>query len=152
MEAMTAKPDVRRYLMLAARVRRNEVVLNPEQTRQFQRMGQDVGPALKAIAEVSAKLKAAEAEHQTGARMLARLEAQRTDAASVAAVAVRMVQGDTRVRVLGYDPAVGTAIPWRLAARDIKRAPARPAARRTAVRRRRQAKFAWSSEPALSGG
>jgi hypothetical protein len=150
MEAMTAKPDVRRYLMLAARVRRNEVVLNPEQTRQFQRMGQDVGPALKAIAEVSAKLKAAEAEHQTGARMLARLEAQRTDAASVAAVAVRMVQGETRVRVLGYDPAVDSK-PWRLAARDI-RARLRGPQHGELLFGGAAGEVAWSSEPALSGG
>ncbi len=119
MEAMTGKPDVRRYLMVASKVRKNEIALSPEQARQFQRMGQDVGPALKAISDVSARVKAAEAERGAGLQMLARLEAQKRDAASVAAVAVRMVQGETHVRVLGYDPAANSA-PYRLSPREIR--------------------------------
>ena len=118
MEAMTAKPDVRRYLMLATRVRKGEINLSPEQTRQFQKMAQDVGPALKAMADVSAKMKAAEAEQQAGAAMLANLEAQRSDAASTSGVTIASVQGDTQVRILGYSPAGGPPHLW--TPRDIR--------------------------------
>jgi uncharacterized protein (DUF342 family) len=112
MDALTAKEDVRRYLMLAARVRKGEVNLSPEQTRQFQKMAQDVGPALKAIGDVSAKIKAAEAEQQAGANMLANLEAQRSDAASISGVTIESVQGETQVRILGYSPAGGQPYLW----------------------------------------
>jgi hypothetical protein len=118
MDALTAKEDVRRYLMLAARVRKGELVLSPEQTRQFQKLAQDVGPALKAVADVSAKIKAAEAEQQAGANMLANLEAQRSDAATVSGVTIESVQGETQVRILGYSPAGGQPYLW--TPRDIR--------------------------------
>jgi len=112
LDALTAKPDVRRYLMLAARVRKGEVNLTPEQARQFQKMAQDVAPALKAIGDASAKLKAAEAEQQKGGAMLANLETQRRDAASISSVAIASVQGETQVRILGYSPAGGPPHRW----------------------------------------
>jgi hypothetical protein len=118
MDAMTSKPDVRGYLMLATRVRKGEINLSPEQTRQFQKMAQDVGPALKTMADVSAKLKAAEAEQQAGAAMLANLEAQRSDAASTSGVTIASVQGETQVRILGYSPAGGQPYLW--TPRDIR--------------------------------
>jgi hypothetical protein len=117
-DALTGKPDVRRYLMLATRVRKGEISLTPEQARQFQKMAQDVGPALKAIGDVSAKIKAAEAEQQAGTHMLANLEAQRGDAASVSSVAIASVQGETQVRILAYSPAGGQ--PWRWLPREIR--------------------------------
>lgn len=115
---MTARPDVRSYLMLSAKLRKNELRLNPDQSRQFQKMTQDVAPVLKAIADVSAKLKAAEAEQQKGQDMLAKLEEQKRDAANLQAVTVRSVQGDTQVRVLGFNPAAGS--PYDLAPREIR--------------------------------
>ena len=118
MEAMTGKSDVRRYLMVAARVRRGEVVLSPEQQRQFQQMAEDVGPALKAAADVSAKVKAAEAEQKNGERVLAELETRRHDAASISSVAIASVQGETQVRILVYAPAGGKPHHW--TPRDIR--------------------------------
>jgi len=149
-DAMTDKPDLRRYLMLAARVRRKEIAFTPEQARQFQRMGQDVAPALKVLGEVSAKARECEAQQQAGMQMRARLEAQRRDAASVAAVGVRMVQGETQVRVLGYDPAVEGA-PWRVAPREI-RARLRGPQDGELLFAGAAGQVAWSSEPVLSGG
>lgn len=112
MDAMTAKPDVRGYMMLATRVRKGEVNLSPEQGRQFQKLAQDVAPALKAMGDVSAKIKAAEAEQQAGTAMLANLEAQRNDAATVSGVTIASVQGETQVRILGYSPADGQPYLW----------------------------------------
>jgi hypothetical protein len=118
MEGLTGQPDVRRYLMLASRVRKNEISFTPEQARQFQRMGQDVGPALKTIGEVSARVKQLETDLEQGRKLLADLERQRSDAASVSAITVHQVQGDTQVRVLGFSPAAGT--PYIIAPRELK--------------------------------
>jgi hypothetical protein len=103
---------VRRYVTLAGRVRKGELTLTPEQARQFQKIAQDVNPALKALADVSAKLKAAEAEQQAGTTMLASLAEQRRDAATVSSVAIASVQGETQVRILGYSPAGGQPYLW----------------------------------------
>lgn len=118
LERLGAEPALRRYLLLASKVRKNELRLNPQQARQFHKMGQDLSPALTAIGAASNAVKAAEAERQAGAAMLAGLEAQRRDAACIATVTVHRLQGDTQVRVLGFDPRAGH--PWLAAPRDVK--------------------------------
>jgi hypothetical protein len=147
MDALTAKPDVRSYLMLASRVRKNEITLTPEQARQFQRMGQDVAPALKAIGEVSAKGKQVEADLEQGRKLLADLERQRCDAASVSAITVHQVEGDTQVRVLGFSPAAGT--PYIIAPRELKSRLRGPQTGELLFAGA-QGSFAWSSEQAAT--
>jgi hypothetical protein len=147
MDGLTAQADVRRYLMLASRVRKNEISFTPEQARQFQRMGQEVAPALKAIGEVSAKVKQLEADLEQGRKVLADLERQRLDAASVSAVTVHRVQGDTLVRVLGFSPAAGT--PYIIGPREIKtrlRGPQNGELLFSGA----EGSFAWSSEQACA--
>jgi hypothetical protein len=118
MDELTSQPDVRRYMMVASRVRKNEISFTPEQARQFQRMGQDVAPALKEIGQANSQLKALEADLQEGRRVLDDLERQRIDASCVSSVTVHRVQGDTLVRVLGFSPAAGS--PYIIAPREIK--------------------------------
>jgi hypothetical protein len=145
MDELTAQPDVRRYLLLASRVRKNEISFTPEQARQFQRMAQDVAPALKAIGEVSAKMKQLDADLEQGRKLLDDLERQRRDAASVSAVTVHRVQGDTLVRVLGFSPAAGT--PYIIAPREIRTRLRGPQTGELLFGGA-QGSFAWSSEQA----
>jgi hypothetical protein len=145
MEGLTGQPDVRRYLMLASRVRKQEISFTPEQARQFQRMGQDVAPALKAIGDVSAKVKQCEADLEQGRKLMADLERQRHDAASISTVTVHRVQGDTQVRVLGFSPAAGT--PYIIAPREIK-ARLRGPQTGELLFSGAQGSFDWSSEQA----
>jgi hypothetical protein len=118
MNELTSQAEVRSYMMLASRVRKNEISFTPEQARQFQRMAQDVGPALKAIGQENSQVKALEADLQEGQLVLAGLEHQRTDASCVSTVTVHKVEGDTLVRVLGFSPAAGA--PHIIAPREIK--------------------------------
>jgi hypothetical protein len=145
MEGLTGQPDVRRYLMLASRVRKNEISFTPEQARQFQRMAQDVGPALKAIGEVSARVKQCEADLEQGRKLMADLERQRHDAASISTVTVHRVQGDTQVRALGFSPAAGK--PYIIAPREIK-ARLRGPQTGELLFSGTQGSFEWSSEQA----
>jgi hypothetical protein len=106
-----------------------------------------VAPALKAIGEVSAKVKQLEADLEQGRKLLADLERQRLDAASVSAVTVHRVQGDTLVRVLGFSPAAGT--PYIIGPREIKtrlRGPQNGELLFSGT----QGGFAWSSEQACA--
>jgi hypothetical protein len=145
MEEQTGQTDVRRYLMLASRLRKQEISFTPEQARQFQRMGQDVAPALKAIGEVSAKVKQCEADLEQGRKLMADLERQRRDAASISAVTLHQVQGDTQVRVLGFSPAAGT--PYMIAPRELK-ARLRGPQTGELLFSGAQGSFAWTSEQA----
>jgi hypothetical protein len=104
MDQMTGEPEVRKYVMLASKIRKNELTLTPEQLPQFQKMALAVGPALKAIAKVSLDVKAAETEQQAGQALVAQLMQQRSDSDGVSHVTVRMVQGDTIMRTLKFNP------------------------------------------------
>lgn len=147
LERLTSQPEVRKYMALATRVRRQELVLTPEQVPQFQKMALAVGPALKAIGKASADLKATEAEQQGGLELLARLERQRGDSTGAATVALRALQGETQVRALPFEAGAGS--PYDLPPREIK-ARLRGSAG-TVLFAGGGGAFEWSSERAAQG-
>jgi hypothetical protein len=115
---LCAEPGVRKYLEIAGRVRSGEMTLTSDQSRQFKQMGQAVGPALQKIGEVSAARKAVEAEQAEGRALLARFTAQRRERSAGSAVKLGLLQGDTTVRLLPFDP--DGAPFYDLPAREIK--------------------------------
>lgn len=118
MERMTGEPEVRKYVMLASKVRKKELILTAEQLPVFQKMALAAGPALKAIAKVSLDVKAAETELAAGQALLAQLVQQRGDSDGVSHVSVRMVQGDTVVRTMTFNPDGSST--FDIPAKDIK--------------------------------
>ena len=118
MDAMTSEPEVRKYVMLASKIRKKELILTPEQTPVFQKMALAVGPALKAIAKVSLDIKAAETEQQAGQALVAQLVQQRSDSDGASRVSVRMVNGDTLVRTMKFNPDGSST--YDLPSKDIK--------------------------------
>jgi hypothetical protein len=118
MEQMTSAPEVRKYVMLASKIRKKELTLTPEQEPVFQKMALTVGPALKAIAKVSLDVKAAETEEQAGRALVAQLMQQRSDSDGVSHVVLRLVQGDTTVRTMKFNPDGSST--YDLPAKDIK--------------------------------
>ena len=118
MENMTSEPEVRKYVMLASKIRKKELTLTPEQVPVFQKMALAVGAALKAIAKVSLDVKAAETEQQAGQALVEQLMQQRSDSDGVSHVQVRLVQGDTLVRTMKFNPDGSST--YDLPAKDIK--------------------------------
>jgi hypothetical protein len=118
MDAMTNEPEVRKYVMLASKIRKKELTLTPEQVPQFQKMALAVGPALKAIAKVSLDVKTAETERAAGQALVDQLTEQRRSCENVAQVEITAVDGDTVVRTMKYNPNGGP--PHDLAAKDVK--------------------------------
>lgn len=104
MQALQAREDVRKYMQLATRVRKGELVLSSEQAPQFQKMGAAVGPALKAIGKLSEDIKAAETEHLAGTALLEQLREQRRASAGGSFVKVAMLTGEATVRAIKYHP------------------------------------------------
>jgi hypothetical protein len=118
MEALTSQPEVRKYVMLASKIRKNELTLTPEQVPQFQKMAASVGPALKAIAKVSLDVKAAETELQAAEALVAELVQQRRDCAGQSAVDVQMLSGDTVLLSMKFNPDGSTL--YDLPSKEIK--------------------------------
>ena len=118
METLTGQPEMRKYLLLAPRLRKGELVLTPEQEPQFRRLTAAVAPALKELGRLSQEAKALDAERDAGKALLTRLGAQRFERVGAARVALGLLAGEVQVLALPYEPDLGCA--WDLAARDIK--------------------------------
>jgi uncharacterized protein len=118
MEALTNEPEVRKYVMLASKIRKNELTLTPEQAPQFQKLANSVAPALKAIAKVSLEVKAAETQQNAAELLAAQLVQQRQECTGLAQVSVAMVAGETALRSMKYDPDGSTL--YDLPAKEIK--------------------------------
>ncbi|WP_426113717.1 flagellar assembly protein A [Massilia sp. PWRC2] len=118
MDAMTGQPEVRKYMLLASKIRKKELTLTTEQLPQFQKMAQALGPALKAIARVSLDLKAATTERDAGQALVDQLFEQRRSCDTAAQVEITSVRGETVVRTMKYDPNAG--LPHDMALKDVK--------------------------------
>ena len=118
MEGLTSQPDVRKYVMLASKIRKNELTLTPEQVPQFQKMAASVGPALKAIAKVSLDVKAAETEQLAAELLITQLQQQRRDCAGQSTVDVQALTGDTVLLSMKFNPDGSTL--YDLPSKDIK--------------------------------
>jgi hypothetical protein len=145
MEALTGEPEVRKYVMLASKIRKKELILTPEQVPQFQKMATAVGPALKAIAKVSLDVKAAETEQQAGMVLVAQLMQQRSDSAGLTHVSLATLTGDTVVRLMKFNPDGSST--YDLPSKDIK-ARLRGVATGEVLFAGSVGSFEWSSEQA----
>jgi hypothetical protein len=142
-ERLTGEPDVRRYVTLASKVRKNEITLTPEQLPMFQKMAVAVGPQLKAIGKISLDAKAAETEQQAGQALIDKLVQQRSDSNLVSSVSIDALRGDTQVRALPFSPDGSSA--YDLHPRDIK-ARLRTAALSHLLFTGASGEFRWTSE------
>lgn len=104
LDDLTGQPDVRKYVMLASKIRKKELTLTPEQLPQFQKMAAAVGPALKTIAKVSLDVKVAETEQQAALLLVTQLQQQRSDCAGACEVNVQQLAGDTQLRSMKFNP------------------------------------------------
>ena len=117
-EALGARAEMRKYLQLAPRIRKGELVLTAEQQAQFARLSQAVLPGLRELGRLTQELTSAETEQRGGMALLAQLETQRSERAGASSVAVGQLDGDVQVRALSYEPDAGSV--HDLAAREVK--------------------------------
>lgn len=129
-DAITNAPDVRNYLTLATRVRKQEVVLTPEQLVLFQKMAVQVGPALRTVGKLSLGVKEAQAEQAKVQELVEQVRRRKQELAGQGLCKVAMVAGETVVRTMEYNPDHGA--PYDRTAREVK-ALLRSSAPRTAA-------------------
>ena len=118
METLTGEPGMRKYLTIAPRLRKGELVLTPEQEPQFRRLAASVAPALKELGRLAQEAKTLDGERQAGMALMSRIEAQRVERVGAAGVAIGMLAGEVQVLALPYEPDFGCV--WDMTARDVK--------------------------------
>ena len=104
MQQLQDEPEVRKYVTLASKIRKNEITLTAEQVPVFQKMALAVGPQLKAIGKLSLEVKAAQTEGKSGADLIAQLVQQKNASAAESSVDIAELSGDVTVRTLHFNP------------------------------------------------
>ncbi|MTW11328.1 DUF342 domain-containing protein [Pseudoduganella eburnea] len=109
MDTITADQEVRNYLQLASKVRKQEVTLNQEQLVLFQKMALKVGPSLKMVARLQVAMKEAQAAQQKEQELGEHVYKQKLMVIGSARCTVRQVTGELLVRKLVFNPDLGPA-------------------------------------------
>ncbi len=109
MDAITADQELRNYLQLASKVRKQEVTLNQEQLVLFQKMALKAGPSLKMVARLQVAIKEAQAGQQKEQELGEHVYRQKLTVIGSARCTVRQVAGDLVVRKMMFNPDLGPA-------------------------------------------
>jgi hypothetical protein len=108
-DTITGEPDVRNYLTLASKVRKQEVALTPEQLPLFQKMAVQVGPSLRIVGKLSLAVKEARVQQQQAEEQVALVQKQKLSVIGTARCTIRHVTGDMLVRKTVFNPDLGPA-------------------------------------------
>jgi hypothetical protein len=117
-ETLSALPDVRRYLALAAKLRTQELVLTPEQGQLLRKIAGAVADEMKALQKLQLDLQVGQTQHKLLTDRLARVIEQKVEAAGIARCGLHMVSGETMVRTMPF--AADTTAIRALPAKDLK--------------------------------
>lgn len=117
-ERLSALPDVRRYLALAAKLRTHELVLTPDQGQHLRKIAGAVAEEMTALQQHKVELQSGQTQHKLLQDRLARVIEQKIEAAGVARCGLHMVSGDTVVRTMPF--AADTAALRQLPPKELK--------------------------------
>ncbi|MRW94088.1 DUF342 domain-containing protein [Duganella sp. FT80W] len=117
-DRISALPDVRRYLALAAKLRTQELMLTPEQGTHLRKIAGAVAEEVKAIQKHKTDLQVGQTQHNLLSDRLGRVIQQKLEAAGVARCGLHMTSGETVVRTMPF--AADTAALRQLPPKDLK--------------------------------
>ncbi|MYM36338.1 DUF342 domain-containing protein [Duganella sp. FT94W] len=117
-ERISALPDVRRYLALAARLRTQELVLTPEQGQHLRKIASAVSGEMKAIQTLKQDLQVGMTQHKLLSDRLAQVVEHKVEAAGIARCGLHMASGETLVRTMPF--AADSAALRQLQPKDLK--------------------------------
>ncbi|MYN03011.1 DUF342 domain-containing protein [Pseudoduganella sp. DS3] len=109
MDALMAEQELRNYMQLASKVRKQEVTLNQEQLALFQKMALKAGPSLKMIARLQVEMKEAQVAQQKELILSEQVQQQKLMIIGSARCTIRQIFGDTTVRKMIFNPDLGPA-------------------------------------------
>lgn len=100
LENVANLPYVKKYLLVAAQLKKGEITLTPEQQEGLQKLSALANPALKLIAKVNAEIKQGIVEKQELTGKLELLNERRKEVESGVSCAISNITGDVLVRAL----------------------------------------------------
>jgi hypothetical protein len=118
-DRLSALPDVRRYLALAAKLRTQELVLTPEQGQFLRKIASAVAEEVKALQKLQQDLQVGQTQHKLLEDRLVRVIEQKVEASGIARCGLHMVSGETMVRTMPF-AAADTAALRQLQPKDLK--------------------------------
>lgn len=114
---LRGQKDVARYLALANRLQRRELALNDEQVLAWQKLAAQVGPSLRALAQLGEYVKTLDDQAVELSREMEELQTAEQAACDDVACNVRKIGGETRIRGLRIkcdEPPLATLTPKEL--------------------------------------
>jgi len=104
LESATSQTEVKKYLMVAGRLKKGEITLTPEQRGSLQKLAATVNPLLRLVAKINAEIMQSVTEKQELTDQLAFLNEHRTAAESGASCSIANITGEVLVRTLKITP------------------------------------------------
>jgi hypothetical protein len=108
-ESAISQPDVKKYLMVAGKLKKGEITLTPEQQGSMQKLAATANPTLRLVAKINAEIKQSAAERQELGDQVALLNEHRKAAENGVCCSVANITGDILVRALKITPENATA-------------------------------------------
>ncbi len=119
LESATSQDEVKKYLMVAGKLKKGEITLTPEQRGNLQKLAATVNPLLRLVAKANAEIQQSVAEKGELADQLARLTEHRKAAESGASCSISNITGEILVRALKITPENEAAF-YRLPPKNLK--------------------------------
>ncbi len=99
-DTLRSEPEVARYLLLAGKLRRQELTLNPEQQVAWRRLSAQVAPVLRALAPLADLVREQDAQSQALRREIEAVIAVRAQSCHRVVGEVDAIDGETRISTL----------------------------------------------------
>lgn len=104
LENALSEPDVKKYLMVAGKLKKGEITLTAEQQGSLQKLADTANPTLRMVAKINEEIKQFAAEKQDLADGAALLDQHRKAAESGACCSIANIRGEILVRALKITP------------------------------------------------
>jgi hypothetical protein len=110
LESAISQPDVKKYLMVAGKLKKGEITLTPEQQGSMQKLAATANPTLRLVAKINAEIKQSAAEKQELADQAELLTKHRKAAESGVCCSIANITGEILVRTLKITPENAAAL------------------------------------------
>jgi uncharacterized protein len=110
LEGLTSQPEVKKYLQLAALLKRGSITLTPDQQGNLQTLAAKVNPTLRLVAKINAEIKQSLAEKQELSDQAVHLAQRRKNAESGIHCSIAAISGEILVHALKINPESETTL------------------------------------------
>lgn len=148
-EVVTSQPQVKNYLTLGARLKKNEITLTPEQKENWQKLVAQVAPALKMLAKLNGELKELQVGKESIDGEIAALMQSRDEASAGISCSIGNIRGDMLVRTMKIKPDAAPLAD--LAPKELKARLRASGLSGTRLPSGRSGAFNWQYQPANQG-